>query len=121
MEDVTITALHRALSGLSARRRAIAANVANLETPGYTAQRVDFEASLSAALEAGRRQRSAAPLLGVAPTTSASTDPAGANGNNVNLDDETVAMVETDLRYQASLEAMNAKFRLLRTAINEGR
>jgi flagellar basal body rod protein FlgB len=34
MNDVTMTALHTALRGLSTRQRVIADNVANIQTPG---------------------------------------------------------------------------------------
>ena len=53
----------------------------------------------------------------VAPSVSRSTAPVRTDGNNVNLDDETLSMVDTNLRYQTMVEAMNAKFRLLRSAI----
>jgi len=49
--------------------------------------------------------------------TARSTEAPGVDGNNVNLDDETVSMVQTGLKYQTMVEAMNAKFQLLRTAI----
>lgn len=110
MIDPVLSALHGALRGLSARQRTIADNIANVQTPGYRAGRVDFEASLGAALESG----------GEAPveyTRRRSLDPTRMDGNNVRLDTETVAMVETNLRYQAMIEAVNAKFGLLRTAI----
>lgn len=110
MTDPIISALHGALSGLTARQRAIADNIANVSTPGYRAGRVDFEASLGAALQSG----SATP---VEIQRRQSADPTGPDGNNVQLDTETVSMVETNLRYQAMIEAVNAKFGLLRTAI----
>jgi flagellar basal-body rod protein FlgB len=46
-----------------------------------------------------------------------SSAPVNFNGNNVSLDDETVGMVETNLRYQLTVEAVNSRFRLLSTAI----
>src|SRR6478736_1491816 len=35
--DVTMSALHQALSGLALRQRTIADNIANIETPGFLA------------------------------------------------------------------------------------
>lgn len=110
MSDVVLTALHGALRGLAARQRTIADNVANVQTPGYRATRLDFESSLGAALESGGESA-------VEYRTAASSDPTRLDGNNVNLDDETVSMVQTNLRYQAMVETINAKFGLLRTAI----
>ena len=112
MNDIAIDAVYAALRGLAQRQRTITDNIANIDTAGYTAQRVEFEGSLRGALAIGQ------PEL-ASPAVVRSTDPAGVNGNNVNLDDETVSLVETGLRYQSMLEAMNAKFRLLRDAIKE--
>lgn len=110
MTDVTMVALHQALRGLSARQRTIADNIANLETPQFLAGRVDFEASLTDALAGGDPSATSV-------TTERSLAPTGVNGNNVNLDQETLSMIETDLRYQMTSQAVSNKFGLLRTAI----
>ena len=110
MNDVTMSAIHAALNGLAARQRTIADNVANVETPGFLARKVDFERSLQGAMAAGRPE--AARMR-----TSTSGEAVNSNGNNVKIDDETLALVETNLRYQAMTEAMNGKFRVLRAAI----
>jgi flagellar basal-body rod protein FlgB len=110
VSDVTSVTLHAAMRGLAARQRVIADNVANLETPGFRARRVDFEGSL-------RRARGAGQPAAAEVTTRRSAEATGLNGNNVNLDDETVALVDTTLRYQLVTEAMSAKFRLLRSAL----
>ena len=110
MIDVTASAIHSALSGLAARQRAIADNVANVETPGFTAGRVDFEDSLRAALAGGDPARATV-------STRRSSEPTGMNGNNVKLDDEVVQLAETGLRYQLMVEALNKKFGLVRAAI----
>jgi flagellar basal-body rod protein FlgB len=110
MIDPTASAIHSALSGLAARQRAIADNMANVETPGFTAGRVDFEDSLRTALATGDPGRAAM-------STRRSSGPSGMNGNNVKLDDEVVELTETGLRYQLMVDAMNTKFRLLRTAL----
>ena len=110
--DTALDAIYSALRGLALRQRTVADNIANVNTPGYTAQRVSFEGSLRGALAIGN------PSLAT-PDVVASTDPAGVDGNNVNLDDETVSLVQTGLQYQTMLEAMNAKFRLLRDSMKE--
>lgn len=111
--DTTTATLHAALRALATRQRVLAENVANIETPGYQARRVEFEESLRRAVAGGNPERSA-----VAITTS--TAPAGPNGNNVSLDEETLALTETGLRYQLLTQAVDAKLRLLRTAIGRG-
>ena len=110
--DPTMDVIYRAMQGLSARQRATADNVANVETPGFKANKVDFESSLRAAIHAGNPD--SASII-----TTKSAEPNGPNENNVSLDDETVAMVDTNLKYQTMVEAMNAKFRLLKTAMGD--
>jgi flagellar basal-body rod protein FlgB len=110
--DATMAALHSALSGLSMRQRTIADNVANIETPGFLAGRVDFESRLRGAIVAGTDPSA------VHGTTLRSLEPTRLNGNNVNLDEETLAASETNLSYSLAVEAMNAKFQRLRIAIS---
>ncbi|HVM19829.1 MAG TPA: flagellar basal body protein [Egibacteraceae bacterium] len=110
MNDVTMTALQSALRGLATRQRVIADNVANIQTPGFRAGRVEFESALAAALSDGD-----APS--VSATTTRSNAPTRLDGNNVNIDDETIGMLETTMRYELTVRAMSEKFALLRTAI----
>jgi flagellar basal-body rod protein FlgB len=112
-QDVTSVALHSAMRGLAARQRAVADNVANVNTPGFLASRVSFESALLDAVRGG-----AAPA--VQPTVSRSLEPTRINGNNVNLDRETLIDVETGLRYQLAVRAMDGKFAALRTVIGGG-
>ncbi len=46
--DPTQRVLEQALDGLSARNAVIASNLANIDTPGYVPQSVDFESALRA-------------------------------------------------------------------------
>jgi flagellar basal-body rod protein FlgB len=105
-------AIQSSLDGLSARQRITAQNLANLDTPGYLAGRVDFEDSLRGALANGVPEQT---QIG----THMSLDPTSVNGNNVQADDETITLQETGLRYQLATEAMNAKFRILRDSMKD--
>jgi flagellar basal-body rod protein FlgB len=111
MSDPTMNVLYGALNGLMARQDAIANNVANVNTPGYTAENVDFEDALRSAIADGSDPSN------ITPTVTPSTDPANANGNNVDLGEQTMSLSDTELRYQAVVDAVNAKFQLLSTAI----
>lgn len=112
MTDLTIPALHAALRGLSARQRTIADNVANLETPQFLAGRIDFEASLARAIADGTD-----PLAAATPSYSRSMAATLPNGNNVNLEDETINGLDTNLRYELVSTAISDQFSRLRTAI----
>jgi flagellar basal-body rod protein FlgB len=109
--DSTATALHAALSGLAQRQRVTADNIANIQTPGFLAGRVDFESSLRGALRNGE-----APSVN-GGMTARSLEPTNTNGNNVNLDQETVIATETGLRYQLALNALDGKYNVLRSAL----
>jgi flagellar basal-body rod protein FlgB len=111
IEDSTMTALHSALTGLAERQRVTADNIANINTPGFLAGRTDFESALQSELADGQTPT-------VSPgTVSRSLEPTNTNGNNVNLDEETVLATETGLRYQLALNALDSKYGLLRTAL----
>jgi flagellar basal-body rod protein FlgB len=109
LDSVTSAALTSALNGLSLRQQAIADNIANVNTPGYHAKRVQFENALSASVAAGNGT--------VQATTSISEEPTQLNGNNVNLDTETLSNVDTVLRYQFASQALNNEFTAVRTAL----
>jgi flagellar basal-body rod protein FlgB len=109
--DVTMQTLHAALTGLSERQRVTADNVANVNTPGFLAGRTDFESALQSELGDGQ-----SPALSPG-VVSRSLEPTNTNGNNVNLDEETVIATETGLRYQLALNALDGKYNQLRTAL----
>ena len=106
---MTSVALGSALDGLSARQRAIANNIANVNTPNYHAQRVQFEDALAQSVGNGDGR--------VTATTATSLEPTQLNGNNVNLDTETLSNIDTVLRFQFASQALNGKFSALRTAM----
>jgi flagellar basal-body rod protein FlgB len=111
IEDTTMTALHAALSGLAQRQRVTADNIANVNTPGFLAGRTDFESTLRSQLGGGET-----PTVG-GGVTARSLEPTNTNGNNVNLDEETVISTQTGLRYQLALNALDGKYSLLRSAL----
>ncbi len=109
--DATSATLHAALSGLAQRQRVTADNIANIQTPGFLAGRVDFESSLRGALASGEDPAIARTVI------ARSLEPTNTNGNNVNLDAETVIATETGLRYQLALNALDGKYDVLRSAL----
>jgi flagellar basal-body rod protein FlgB len=109
--DATSTALHAALSGLAQRQRVTADNISNVNTPGFLAGRVDFESALSGAIRSGET-----PSVS-GGTVARSLEPTNTNGNNVNLDSETLIATETGLRYQLALNALDGKCSVMRTAL----
>ncbi len=109
LDSVTSAALSSALDGLALRQRTIANNIANVNTPNYHAQRVSFEDALAQSVAAGNGQATA--------TTASSLEPTQLNGNNVNLDTETLSNIDTVLRYQFASQAAGNQFSAVRTAM----
>lgn len=105
-----LTTIERALDGLARRGEVRADNVANVNTPGFRASRVEFESSLRGAIAAGR------------PESATTTVVAGgglpdATGNTVDLEEELVGMMQDNLMRDAMVEGFNFKMNVLRTAI----
>jgi len=108
-DSVSFVAINSALDGLALRQRVIANNVANIQTPGFLAGRVAFEDSLATAVRDGSGA--------VTPTVARSLEPTRPDGNNVNLDTETLLNVDTNLRYQLATQAADQEFSELRIAM----
>ncbi|MCL2454512.1 MAG: flagellar basal body rod protein FlgB [Micrococcales bacterium] len=107
--SVTAVAMNSALNALSQRQRAIANNVANVQTPGFRAQRVHFESALRAAVANGNGA--------VTATTRRSLEPTRLDGNNVNLETEVLSNIDTNLRYSLAIKSIDGQFSSIRTAM----
>ena len=108
-DSVSISALTSALDGLALRQRAIADNIANVNTTNYRATRVQFEDALAASVAEGSGR--------VAPTSATSLEPTRLNGNNVNLDTQTLSSIDTVLRFQFASQAIGGSFSSVRAAL----
>ena len=108
--DITMGAITSALSGLSARQRTIADNIANINTPGFLAGRVEFESALKSAVADG-------DTSGTTATVARSLEPTREDGNNVNLDAESLLNIDTGLRYSLMLRAADSQFGIMRASI----
>jgi flagellar basal-body rod protein FlgB len=111
--DVVASTLNTALDGLSLRQRVTADNIANIDTPGFRAATVDFETSLQTAIADG----SLASGESVAATTGLATTPVGPNGNNVDLQSETMTAMRSVFQYQLMTRAVDDRYSLVKTAI----
>ncbi len=124
IRDITQISMAKALDGLAARHKALAANVANADTPGYQRIQVAFEDQLRNALaqSAPLDSSASAGVRAVAPqTTIDETAQPRENGNTVNIDSEMAQLSENTLGYQAVLRAASIKGEMLRNAIWEGK
>ena len=109
----------------SRRAQVVASNVANAETPGYRAKDLDFADFLKqAAGEAVAPSQPGAPqaMLADSPQVIEQTGAAvGMDGNTVDLGHEMSTLSETGMQYLTGTQLLQSRFRILRTAINEGK
>jgi flagellar basal-body rod protein FlgB len=119
--NTTVQALAAALKFREMRQEIIASNIANAETPGYKAKRLDFEGALQRAIDVDGN-------LGMKSSDSRHfdvgnggfnnleprvyEDPSGVvtpDGNTVNREQEMVRMQENRLMYDAAVQLLNKK------------
>ena len=110
LDDIASVTLSTALSALAQRQRVSANNIANLETPNFSASTVSFEDSLRAAVAAGDP---ASAQVTVTPTG----ETPGINGNNVSLGDEMVTATKTGLQEKLVMGGITAKYELISTVL----
>jgi flagellar basal-body rod protein FlgB len=111
--DPTFEGLARTMSLLQRRHEVLASNLANLETPGYRAQELDFDAALREAFDA-------APAAEEAPAAQVVQDahaPARADGNTVDLDLQMAKLGQNGGRYVALAKLLGRRLALLRLAM----
>jgi flagellar basal-body rod protein FlgB len=107
--DLTTTLLGHALEAAGLNEQVIAANLANLDTPGYRARQVSFASLLAEAT-------SAAGARAVRPTVTVSDIVYSPNGNGVDVDQEMVALAHAALRYTFIADELRSRYQDLKLA-----
>ncbi|BAD41989.1 MAG: hypothetical protein A6D92_24590 [Symbiobacterium thermophilum] len=114
--DLAARIVEQAIDAASLRQRVLANNLANAMTPGFKRSRVDFETELARALAKGGDPDQ------VRPTVVRETDSIGRpDGNNVDVEAESVKMAANQIWYAALTRQINDHFDRLRMVITEGR
>lgn len=130
--DSTSEGIAKSLDMRLLRHNITSANIANAETPGYTAKKVDFENELSRALQlqgipgVGNAGSPEFPVLQNAindvkpdvydnPEINVSNDK-----NTVDLEKEMATLTENSIIYKAAVELMRKKMAALKYAVTEG-
>ena len=99
------------------RQKAIANNVANLETPGYRRIDVNFEELLAKSLDSS----GVVDLKEIGPQIYQPKQTfVKSNGNDVSLENEVGAMIKNSLRYKTYIRLLNKKYKAIELAINIG-
>jgi flagellar basal-body rod protein FlgB len=128
----TYQLLSKVLDLRARSQEAISDNLANQDTPGYKARRVEFQDALKGALGAEGTLRPAATRPGhfgatgtdairrVKGTDSVVRDGAGPDGNTVTPEEEMARMAENSVLFDAAAQIIASKYRELKFVIREG-
>lgn len=146
INDPTLTVLGAALQGLGKREQAVAANLTNIDTPGYQPQSVDFESTLQAVAAAatstsatGMQQPGTGPQADIAMRTTdarhmnvASANGAAGSGavrtfagnlrndgNTVDLESEMTALAETQIKFSAVSRLVSGKLGMIQDVASD--
>jgi flagellar basal-body rod protein FlgB len=123
LNDRALEAARMALDGLSLRQEIGGRNIANVDTPGYKAQKVNFEDALNRFLRTGTKiqlettnndHQATAQRFNNIQVQSQRGGTERADGNNVDMDAELGQMTETVLRYQTLTSLSGSKLSLLK-------
>lgn len=132
IDDPTVQALAASLKYRQLRQELIASNIANAETPGYKAKKIDFEEALARALDVDdelKMKTSDSKHFNVGGGGFNNLQPeiyedsngiTSLDGNNVDRDQEMAEMAENKIMYDASVQLLNKKLGLLKYAIGSG-
>ncbi len=101
--------LESALAGLSMREQVIAQNVANIATPGYQAQDVQFAATLRQAMQSGS----------VEAQVVADPGAMNQNGNGVDLEQQLSLLNQVAMIQQGVMNQVDADEQSVKTILND--
>lgn len=110
MLDPASPRYERYLDLLAQRQQLSAANIANLDTPGYRTRDIDFQFEFMSAMDGS-------PARVIEPTGLTVKN----DGNNVSLDREARLLSENAMRFNFASNLMKGEMRMLKRAIDEGR
>ena len=113
--------MEKSLDYLWEKQRVTLNNLANNDTPGYKAQYVTFEDELKGRLSSYEGNKPSQFQKGImdAKIRVKNTDAISVrmDGNNVQVDSESVELARTALQYQYMVKAFNDDYTRLRAAI----
>ncbi len=131
--DSTLAALTTAANMRHLKQQVISGNIANAETPGYHAKKMDFEEALARAVDldglrgmstsspehfavGGGSMQNVKPDLYDNPVGTVNND-----GNTVDLEREMASLAENTIMHKAALQLINKKLAALKYAAADGR
>ena len=112
--DATQQALESAMSGAELRNTLLTQNLANVDTPGYQPEDVNFQSTLQQAIQSGQSPTS----VTFQPYTTSQTT--GADGNGVSPEQQEAALSQNGLLYETLTQIAAQRESILETAMGIG-
>ncbi|MBB6144996.1 flagellar basal-body rod protein FlgB [Silvibacterium bohemicum] len=102
------------LKVVSDRQQMIASNMANIDTPGYHTKDLNFQAAMKQVMNTEGEPRfepASQEIVGL---------PERPDGNNVNIDRESMLLSQTQLQYSLGVQMVKSSLHTLYSAIKDG-
>ncbi len=113
IDSLSLNNLSRYLDIAAMRQRLITTNIANIDTPGYKTVDLSFAEEMRRALS-GSCDTTPVPRQVDLPTERP-------DGNNVNVDRESLLLAETQLRFRTGIQVLRSELQRISLAIRESR
>ena len=110
----TIDVLQGYLKLVNERQQMLVSNMANVDTPGYHTKDMNFQDAMRQVIDRGGEARIEPASLQLDGL------PERPDGNNVNVDRESLMLAQTQLQFQMGVQLLKGQFSQLITAIKEG-
>ena len=125
MKDLSYQIIKNGLDASAARQKAISSNIANVNTPGYKASKINFESALEKALNGKSMAKTHVDHLGGGTASEVSGEVVisknismDESGNNVDIDREMVDLAANEIYYSALIAQVNRKLSSMSYVIN---
>jgi flagellar basal-body rod protein FlgB len=112
--DTTQQALESAMSGSMLRQTLLTNNLANVDTPGYQPEDVDFQSTLQSAIQSGQ------PLDQVTFQPYSVAQSTGPDGNGVSPEQQEAALSQNGLLYETLTQVAAQRESILESAMGIG-
>ena len=112
--DTTQQALESAMSGSMLRQTLLTNNLANVDTPGYQPEDVNFQSTLSSAIQSGQ------PLGSVTYQPYSVAQSVGPDGNGVSPEQQQAALSSNGLLYETLTQIAAQRESILENAMGMG-
>lgn len=112
--DTTQQALESAMSGSMLRQTLLTNNLANVDTPGYQPEDVNFQTTLQSAIQSGQ------PLDSVTFQPYSEQQATSADGNGVSPEQQEAALSSNGLLYETLTQIATQREAILESAMGIG-